>query len=489
MEITGQMIQAFLPILLVAATVVLLMLFIAVKRHPWFNPALGVLGLNIAFVSLYWTYKVVPIAVTPLFLIDGTSIFFMGLTLFTTLACLTLTHAYIERFQKNREEIYLLMITAALGGMIMVCSIHLVSLFIGLETLSLSLYGLIGYTYTKKYSLEAAVKYMVLSAASSGFMLFGMALLYAQFGDLSFTSLRFTGMPDQNAIYLDVAATLLVMVGFAFKLSLVPFHMWTPDVYEGAPAPVGAFLATTSKVVVMAVLLRLLATPTMQVMRSGPLVLSLTVMAAASMLAGNLLALKQSNIKRMLGYSSIAHFGYMMIGVLMFIRQPMQAFYIVGMYLTVYSVTAIGSFGVIALMSRSDEIRDADSLQDYRGLFWRRPLLTSVFTVTLLSLAGVPFTAGFIGKFYVSLGAIMSQQFYLLIFLLLGSAIGVYFYLRTMVTLFLVTPGMRSFDADMHWGEHAGGLMVLGVALLVLVFGVYPHALMWLMQHTFSARG
>ncbi len=487
MEITSHMVQAFLPVLTVAATVVLLMLFIAVKRHPWFNPALGVLGLNAALASLYWAYKVAPIAVTPLFLVDGTAIFFMGLTLFTTLACLTLTHAYIERFQQNREEIYLLMITAAMGGMIMVCSIHLVSLFIGLETLSLSLYGLVGYTYTKKYSLEAAVKYMVLSAASSGFMLFGMALLYAQFGDLAFTSLRFSGMPDQNAIYLDVAASLLVMVGFAFKLSLVPFHMWTPDVYEGAPAPVGAFLATTSKVVVMAVLLRLLVAT--QVMHSGPLKISLTVMAAASMVVGNLLALKQSNIKRMLGYSSIAHFGYMMIAILMFFGHAMQAFYIVGMYLAVYSVTAIGSFGVIALMSRSDEIRDADSLQDYRGLFWRRPLLTSVFTVTLLSLAGVPFTAGFIGKFYVSLGAIMSQQFYLLVFLLLGSAIGVYFYLRTMVTLFLVTPGMRSFDADMHWGEHAGGLMVLGVALLVIVFGVYPHALMWLMQHTFTAHG
>ncbi len=481
------MIQAFLPYISMATTIIVLMLFIAIKRHPWWNPAFAVAGLNITLATLYPALKVVPRAVTPLFLIDGTSIFFMGLTLFTTLACLTLTHAYIERFKKNREEIYLLMLTASLGGMVMVSAINLTSLFIGLETLSLSFYGLVGYTYTKNRTLEASIKYMVLSAASTGFMLFGMALLYAEFGELGFTQMQFQTQPQHADIYLTVAASLLLLVGFSFKLSLVPFHMWTPDVYEGAPAPVGAFLATTSKVAVMAVLLRLLVAT--HAMHSGPMLMALSAMAVASMLVGNLLALKQNNLKRMLGYSSIAHFGYMMVGLLMFARQPMQAFIIVGMYLVVYSVTAIGSFGVIALMSRADELRDADSAQDYRGLFWRRPLLTSVFTVTLLSLGGVPFTAGFIGKFYIAMGAIMSQQFYMLIALLLGSAIGIYFYLRTMVTLFMQLPGMRGFDADMHWGEHAGGLMVLGVVLLVLLIGVYPHPLMQLMMLTFSAHG
>ncbi len=486
MTLTPMMMQAFLPFVAVAATIVLLMLFIAVRRDPWWNPTFAVVGLNAALVCLYPAWHVMPQVVTPLFYIDGTSIFFMGLTLVTTLACLTLTHAYIEHYVRNREEIYLLMILAALGAMVMVASISLVSMFIGLELMSIAFYGLVGYTYQKKRSLEASIKYMVLSAAASSFMLFGMALLYAQFGELSFTGLRFLAQPETSQAYWVVGGTLLLLVGFAFKLSLVPFHMWTPDVYEGAPAPVGAFLATTSKVAVMAVLLRMLiATP---VMHNAPVVLALKIMAAASILIGNLLALKQNNLKRMLGYSSIAHFGYMMIGVLIFTK-PMAAFMVVGVYLVGYSVTAIGAFGVIALMSSAEAGRDADSLQDYRGLFWRRPLLTSVFTVTLLSLAGIPFTAGFIAKFYVAVAGVMSQQLWLLGALLIGSALGVYFYLRTMVTLYMVQPGMRGFDADMHWGEHAGGIMVLGVVLLVLLVGIFPQPLVWLMQLTFTGHG
>lgn len=480
MTLTLLNLQALLPILVTSGTAILVMMAIAIYRHHWWNPTLAVGGLNLAVISLYWAWKAGPQWVTPLFYVDGTSIFFMGLILIASLACATLTHAYIERYQGNREEIYVLMTIAAAGGMVMVAAAHLASLFIGLEMMSVSLYGLIGYTFRKRRSLEAAIKYMVLSAAASAFMLFGMALLYAQFGTLAFPALgQFYVMPDPMQIGMTVTASLLILIGFSFKLSLVPFHLWTPDVYEGAPAPVGAFLATTGKVAIMAVLLRMLSV--IPAMHAISVLYAVKALAVLSIIIGNLLALRQSNIKRLLGYSSIAHFGYMLIGILLAPR-PNVAFTVVGLYLVAYSITAIGSFGVIALMSSPTQARDADSLQDYRGLFWRRPLLTSVFTVTLLSLAGIPLTAGFIGKFYVGFAGVMQMDWVLLSALVLGSAIGVFYYLRAMVTLFLQQPGMKTFDADLHWGEQAGGLMVLGVTGLVLLMGVYPSPLIRLIE-------
>ena len=485
MNLTLLSAQAMLPLLLVVATIIVTMMAIAIRRHPWWNPTFAVLGLNLAVVSLYIAWKAGPQMVTPLFLVDGLGLFFVGLTLVTTLACATLVHSYIDRYAENREEMYLLMLSAALGGMVMSLSVSLVSAFIGLEIMSVSLYGLIAYTRNRRHSLEAGIKYMVLSSAASAFMLFGMALLYAEFGSLDFVSIgHFSVPPERTDITLTMAATMMLMVGFGFKLSLAPFHMWTPDVYEGSPAPVGAFLATTGKVAVMAMLLRMLII--MPAMHSPAILIALQIFAVASILGGSLLALKQNNIKRMLGYSSMAHFGYVLIGMLMF-GQPRNAFIVVSIYLVVYSVTAIASFGVIALMSSAGETRDADSLQDYRGLFWHRPLLSSVMTVALLSLAGIPLTAGFAGKFYVAMAGMALGQIPLLIALFLGSAIGIYFYLRTMIALYLRAPGRRIYDADLHWGAQVGGLMVLGVAGMVMLIGVYPHALFWLIEQAMKA--
>ncbi|HEX5841428.1 MAG TPA: NADH-quinone oxidoreductase subunit N, partial [Pseudomonas sp.] len=269
----------------------------------------------------------------------------------------------------------------------------------------------------------------------------------------------------------------MMLVGLAFKLSLVPFHLWTPDVYEGSPAPVAAFLATASKVAVFAVLLRLYQIS--PVTAGGWLNELLTVIAIASILFGNLLALLQNNLKRLLGYSSIAHFGYLLVALIASKGLAVEA---VGVYLATYVLTSLGAFGVITLMSTPYNGRDCDALYEYRGLFWRRPYLTAVLTVMMLSLAGIPLTAGFIGKFYVVAAGVQSQQWWLLGALVLGSAIGVFYYLRVMVTLFMVEPNLRRHDAPLHWGQQAGGLMLLFVALLAFVLGVYPQPLLELVQ-------
>ncbi|WP_422910903.1 NADH-quinone oxidoreductase subunit NuoN [Pseudomonas sp. MAC6] len=482
MEFTTQHFIALLPLLITSATIVLVMLAIAWKRNHAMTFGLSVLGLNLALLSLLPALDVTPIEVTPLLLVDKFACYYMALVLAATLACVTLIHAYLggesgKGYPGNREELYLLMLLSAAGGLVLVSAQHLAGLFIGLELLSVPTYGMIAYAFFNKRSLEAGIKYMVLSAAGSAFLLFGMALLYAESGNLTFAGIGAKLAADGLPSMLAQIGMGMMLIGLAFKLSLVPFHLWTPDVYEGAPAPVAAFLATASKVAVFAVLLRLYQVS--PAAAGGWLNDLLTLIAIASILFGNLLALLQNNLKRLLGYSSIAHFGYLLVALIASKGLAVEA---VGVYLATYVLTSLGAFGVITLMSTPYSGRDADALYEYRGLFWRRPYLTAVLTVMMLSLAGIPLTAGFIGKFYVVAAGVQSQQWWLLGALVLGSAIGVFYYLRVMVTLFMVEPNLRRHDAPLHWGQQAGGLMLLFVALLAFVLGVYPQPLLELVQ-------
>lgn len=484
MNFTIENFQAILPLLITCATTVAVMLAIAIKRNHWWNATVTVIGLNVALLSCVavFYFKIIPQTVTPLFVVDGYSLFFTALTLIAALGASTLTNAYFESSKRNREEIYLLITIAAAGGIVLCNAHHMASLFIGLELMSVSLYGMVAYTYDRARSLEASIKYMVLSATASAVMLFGIALIYAQIGSLSFSEIgsRITEAPSA----LILVGGMMLIIGLFFKLSLAPFHLWTPDVYEGAPAPVGAFLATAAKVAVFAVLVRFLLLESKSVLASVPFAMTLLVVASLSMLVGNLLALKQSNIKRMLGYSSIAHFGYLLALVLLGGEKfGIEGF---GVYLAIYVVTSLAAFGVVTLMSEAAGARDADLLTDYRGLFWRRPYLASLFTLSLFSLAGIPLTAGFIGKFYVITAAVGAGYWgwISLIFVVLGSSIGIYFYLRTIISLFLAKKDMFRFDAKLNWGQRTGGIMVLFASAAILFIGIYPNPLMFIAQLT-----
>jgi len=479
-EFTLQHLIALLPLLVTSLTAIVVMLAIAAKRNHTVTFILSVVGLNLALLSLIPALEVAPLEVTPLLLIDAFACYYMGLVLAASLACITLIHAYLggdsgKGYPGNREELYLLVLLSAAGGLVLVCAQHLAGLFIGLELLSVPTYGMIAYAFFNKRSLEAGIKYMVLSAAGSAFLLFGMALLYAESGNLAFADIGISLMRESSQL-VQIGIGMM-LIGLAFKLSLVPFHLWTPDVYEGAPAPVAAFLATASKVAVFAVLLRLYQIS--PAMSGGWLNELLTLIAIASILFGNLLALLQNNLKRLLGYSSIAHFGYLLVALVASKGLAVEA---VGVYLATYVLTSLGAFGVITLMSTPYSGRDADALYEYRGLFWRRPYLTAVLTVMMLSLAGIPLTAGFIGKFYVIAAGVEAQLWWLLGAMVLGSAIGVFYYLRVMVTLFMREPNMHRHDAPFDWGQGAGGIMLLVVALLVFVLGVYPQPLLELVQ-------
>ncbi|MBD8599858.1 NADH-quinone oxidoreductase subunit NuoN [Pseudomonas sp. NPDC078416] len=482
MDLTIQHFIALAPLLITSITIVVVMLGIAWRRNHSQSFLLTVAGLNLALLSIYPALKVAPLVVTPLLQIDSFACLYMGIILVSTLACVTLAHAYLGEgkagYPGNREELYLLILMAAAGGLVLVAAQHLASLFIGLELLSVPVYGLVAYAFFNKRSLEGGIKYMVLSAAGSAFLLFGMALLYAESGSLGFSeigkAIAATGMPSPIAS-LGLG---MMLVGLGFKLSLVPFHLWTPDVYEGAPAPVAAFLATASKVAVFGVLVRLFQIS--PAATSGVLTDVMSVIAVASILVGNLLALTQNNLKRLLGYSSIAHFGYLMIAMVASKGMAVEA---INVYLVTYVLTSLGAFGVVTLMSSPYSGRDADAMFEYRGLFWRRPYLTAVLTVMMLSLAGIPLTTGFIGKFYIIATGVEAHLWWLTGSLVVGSAIGVFYYLRVMVTLYLQDSKIQRHDAPFNWAQRAGGVMLLGITLLAFFLGVYPQPLLTLVGH------
>ncbi|MDP3859176.1 MAG: NADH-quinone oxidoreductase subunit NuoN [Stagnimonas sp.] len=467
---TPLQLTALLPLILATLTSVVVMLTIAFKRHHRLVAGITVAGLNLALLSLIPVIVAAngqAIELTPLLIVDGYAIFYMGLVLITALGVLTLCHAYFEGYSGNREELYLLLSMATLGALVMVCSRHFAGFFIGLELLSVPLYAMVAYPVRDSRALEGGVKYLVLSGAASAFMLFGIALIYAETGALGFAEIAGKLAMGRQGILLAGAA--MILVGIGFKLSAVPFHLWTSDVYEAAPAPVAAFLATVSKAAMFVVVYRLFVN--VGLFRQPATVEALTWLAVASMLVGNLLALRQDNVKRILAYSSIAQFGYLLVALILAGGRATEA---AGIFLLSYLVTALGVFGVMTLVSSPMKDRDVEHIEQFRGLFWKRPYLASIMTTLLLSLAGIPLTAGFIGKFYVIAIGVDARQWLLMGAVIVGSAIGLYYYLRVMIMMFQPIPVRERVSEPLNWVQNAGGAMLMLAMALMLVIGVYP---------------
>jgi NADH-quinone oxidoreductase subunit N len=463
---------AILPLLLLAVTPVALMLISTIHRSHRMALGLTLLGLAASFGSLWIAAAVAPQRVTALLTIDQYALVYFGMIIAATIAVAGLAYGYLEQHAVEKEEFYILLVTAALGAAVLAASSHFVSFFLGLEILSISLYALNAYIYSRKTALEAGIKYLVLAAASAAVLLFGMALIYAAVGTMEFGHMAElmmeTAGPNRTLLLPGLA---MVITGMAFKLALVPFHMWTPDVYQGAPPPVAAFIATVSKGGIFALLLRYFYR--LELHNYAPVVVVFTIIAIASMLGGNLLALLQPNVKRILAYSSIAHMGYVLVA---FIASGMLAVEAVTFYLVAYFVTIIGAFGVVTVLSSREH--DAESLEAYRGLFWRRPALAGVMTAMLLSLIGIPVTAGFIGKFYVVGAGASSSAWALIIILVISSSVGAFYYLRVIFALYAGAPEAAERSAEVAPRMAFGSSVLVVLTLLLVWLGVYPAPLL-----------
>lgn len=470
-----------MPVIIVALTAIIVMILTAIKRSHHIIATVSVVGLNIALVylvvhGLNLEDGFINPNIMNLFMVDSFTQLYQIMILIAALACCTLSHAYIEGYNDHKEEVYILMLFSVVGAMLMVASSHYASFFISLELMSIPVYGMLAYTYQRSKSLEAGIKYLVLSATASAMLLMGMAFVYAYTGTLSFYEINQQGVPALLLVLQHIEQHPFVIVGLAmivfavaFKLSLAPFHKWTPDVYNGAPAPIATFLATVAKVATIGLFIRYLLSsgiiliPSIQVL--------MIVLAVASIIVGNLLALRQQNLKRILGYSSIAHFGYLLLAPLSIMHDSQTS---VTMYIFTYVLTTIGAFGVVTLMSSPySKLDDSENLDLYRGIFWKHPILTATLTVMMLSLAGIPLTAGFIAKFLIVKDIVNGNSWFLAIMLIIGSGIGLYYYLRVIITLYK-KPETTTAEPIQFWGQKAGGIVVFISAILVFLVGVYP---------------
>lgn len=488
------------PVILSASTIVLMMQ-IAFWRNAIVSWVLACITFLAAFlvllpqINLSATLPHPTTWVTPLLVVDQFSVFFSLLILLAGFVTSVLARDYLAKRTGENEEFYLLLILATLGALILVSAAHLASFLLGLELLGVAIYALIAYPERGHRPLEAAIKYLVLSGAASAILLFGFALIYATLGSLSFSGIGqqlanldlsgadLNSTTAKGSTSVIVLGTAMVFAGIAFKLSVVPFHMWTPDVYQGAPAPVTGFLATVSKGGVFAALLRLFTAA--ELYQYETLILGISVLAIASMLVGNLLALKQVNLKRMLAYSSIAHIGYLLVALVVYaaLSEHGIALEAASFYLAAYIITSLAAFTALSILSsegvdnsgRYDQT-ETDSLVAIQGLFWRQPIIALLVTVSFLSFAGIPLTIGFVGKFYLIAAGVSAQLWWLLAALVIGSAIGIYYYLRT---IFSMTQKADSLSSEKLLGHASSYNLVMLWLMVVLVFyfGILPQSL------------
>lgn len=474
MQLTLANLIPFLPTAITSLSAVLVILALAIRRSQRACSLIGTAGLAAAIASIllmgglsdHWQ----PTPIGNQFLIDRTANLFMVLILVSAFACLVLAHRFMKGYAGNREELIPLLLICTAGALTLVCSNHFAAMVVGLELMSIPLFALVAYHRERAQSLESGVKYLVLSSAASAMLLMGVAFIYSSTGSMDFAALSKplpTGMPS-----LPVSLGIgMLLVALAFKLSLAPFHLWTPDVYQGAPAPVAAFLASVSKLAVMAIVMRLVSA-----LAGAPtpwLYESLVVVALLSVIGGNLLAMRQDNLKRLLACSSIAHMGYVLTALA---AGGVAANETLLVYIVTYLATTLGIFGVLSVRSSAANSTDTDRLSDYRGLGRQQPALGAIMAVMVLSLAGIPLTAGFIGKLFIFINGVGAQEWLLVGAVIVGSLMGLTYYLKVLVGLYLPVPAEQTTE----FTEVKPYLLILlgAVAFLVVWLGTYPQPIL-----------
>jgi NADH-quinone oxidoreductase subunit N len=411
--------------------------------------------------------------------IDAFALFFKVVFLGAAALTLLMSGPYLEIEGTSAGAYCFLVLGATLGMMFMASGVELITIFIGLETMAVAFYILAGYLKPSPRSNEAAVKYFLLGAFSLGILLYGMSLLYGLTGSTNLHAIA-TALVDQGGAnrQLLLLAIVLVTAGVGFKIAAVPFHMWAPDVYEGAPTPITAFLSVGSKAASFAMLLRIFVEglPSM----SADWRMLFETLAILTMTVGNLAAITQTNIKRMLAYSSIAQAGYVLIGVVAGTSRGITATLI---YLMVYSFMQLGAFAVVVLMRRRDAI--GDELKDLSGLYFRSPWAASAMLFFMLSLGGIPPTAGFMGKLWLFGAAIEAGYVWLAVIGVLNSAVSLYYYIRVVVYMWL-----RNETSGSEPRLTPALAVTVAVALAgTLVLGVYPRPLFDFAQASARALG
>ncbi len=453
---------------IVLACLAMALLMLGVFRGDGSAPAilgLSVASLVIVFFMISLGGRATADAFGGMFVLDRYGDFMKSLVLLGAIVTLIMSRRYCEDEQMQRFEYPVLALFATLGMLMMVSANDLISLYVGLELQSLSLYVIAAIRRDNLRSTEAGLKYFVLGALSSGMLLYGSSMIYGFAGTTSFPALAgvFTSAPHGEAPPFGLIVGLVFLIaGLAFKISAVPFHMWTPDVYEGAPTPVTAFFATAPKVAAMALLVRVMMGPFGDLVAQWQQIV--VFVSIASMLVGAFAAIAQTNIKRLMAYSSIGHIGYALIGLAAGTEEGVRG---VIVYMTIYIVMNLGTFGCILCMRRTGVM--VESLEDLKGLSKTNPMMALPLLIFMFSMAGIPPLAGFLAKFYVFMAAIDAGLYTLAVIGVLTSVVGAFYYLR-IVKFMYFDEGGEPFDGPI--GRDMALVLVGTSAVILLLFAV-----------------
>ena len=433
---------------------------------------IALIGVAVSGAFLFQLRNVQYFAYGGSLVIDPLATFFKIIFLVAAALAIAISLRYLDIERENHGEYYALILFATMGMMFMAGATDLATLYIGLETMAISTYVLVGFLRSNQRSNEASMKYFLLGAFSSAILLYGMSMLYGIAGSTRFDDIAEALSRRPLTDPISLMAMITLSAGMFFKVAAVPFHQWTPDAYEGAPSSITAYMSVAVKAASFVMMIRvfMFAIAPLQ-MRWVPIMVAVSVM---TMTVGNIAAITQSNVKRMLAYSSISHAGYILIG---FIAGNSTGLTAVGLYLLIYTFTNIGVWSVVVALRRKDII--GEHIDDMAGLFFKHPTAAVLMLIFLLSLAGIPPTAGFIGKYYLFAAAIETGHNTLAVIAVLNAAISLYFYFRIVVSMF-----MR--DATERTGMvFAPGLtLAMGVAVLVTMFiGIYPDPFIALARH------
>jgi NADH-quinone oxidoreductase subunit N len=454
-----------LPALIVvgSALVVLVLDLLPPRDHKTHLGVLTLAGLVAALLASVAVWGGRGRGFHDMIVLDNYALFFDIVIGYAAALTVLVSLDYVRRAGAESGEYYGLVLFATAGMMLLASANDLVVVFLAIELMSLSLYVLAGLRGRRRQASEASMKYFLLGVFASAFLLYGVAFIYGATGSTNFDriAVAVAANPHDPLFLLGLG---LLLVGLGFKISAVPFHMWAPDVYEGAPTTVTAFIATGSKAAVFGALTRLVVS-SLRAAQPDAAVL-LWALAALTMTVGNVVALAQSNLKRMLAYSSVAHVGYMLVGLVS--GDPTGAAAVL-FYLLAYTFTTAGAFGVLAAAERAGE--EAVDLRDWAGLATRQPLLALSLSLFLLSLIGIPPLAGFVGKFYVFGSAVRAGYVWLAVIAVLNSAVAAYYYLRVIISMYMQEP---EGEATSLAPSFAGGLALTLALVGVVLLGVLP---------------
>ncbi|HTR81140.1 MAG TPA: NADH-quinone oxidoreductase subunit N [Bacteroidota bacterium] len=451
------------PILAVSITALIALVIKSVyQKSEKLIAITSVCGLVVAIALSVWTFPLSSTAFSDMVLVGGYASFFDILFLTVGLLTILLSESYLQKVGLYYGEFYVLVLIAVVGMMLMGSSADLITVFLGVELMSVCFYILAGFMRTKESSNEAALKYFLLGAFATGFLLYGIALVYGTTGTTNLMRIAVEQGKGSVQAWYDIGFGLL-LIGFAFKVAAVPFHMWAPDVYEGSPTTVSGLMSTGGKAAAFSAFILVFAIPLSQ--HDERFMLLLSLLAAASMLVGNLFGLAQTNLKRMLAYSSVAHAGYMLVGLASGQSLGEQG---ILFYLVSYAFTNLGAFGIIAILEK--ESGQNVSYENYAGLGSRRPWLAAALACFMFSLTGIPPFAGFVGKYYLFASAVEAHLTWLAIFGVATSLISAYYYLRVVVFMYFREAG----DTEMIHVP-ALSIMSLGISVAgILLLGVLP---------------